>query len=111
MNAMKKILTVAVLSALSLPALAQYTTPRIDQRQDNQERRIEQGVRSGALTPREAARLERGQARIREMERQAMADGHVSRRERAAIDAEQERQNQLIARLKHNDRTNDRARY
>jgi uncharacterized membrane protein YebE (DUF533 family) len=38
------------------------------------------------------------------MERQAQADGHISRRERAAIDREQERQNELIARLKHNDR-------
>ena len=101
---MKKILTIAVLAGLSLPALAQSATPRIDERQANQDRRIEQGVRSGQLTPRELARLERGQARIREMERQAMADGHISRRERAAIHAEQDRQNQLIARLKHNDR-------
>src|SRR5580765_7539694 len=102
---MKKLLTVAVLTALSLPAIAQTSTPQIDQRQDRQERRIEQGVRSGELTPREAARLERGQARIRQMERQALADGHISRRERAAIDREQEKQNELIAKLKHNDRT------
>ena|SRR6185295_6878490 len=102
---MKKLLAVAVLSALSLPAFAQNTTPRIDQRQDTQERRIEQGVRSGTLTPRETARLERGQARIRHMEQQALADGRISRRERAAIDREQDKQNQLIARLKHNDRS------
>lgn len=102
---MKKLLTVAVLAALSLPAFAQHTTPQIDQRQDRQERRIEQGVRSGELTPRETARLERGQARIRHMERKALADGRISRRERAAIDRAQDRQNQLIARLKHNDRT------
>ena len=102
---MKKVLAVAMLSALSLPAFAQNTTPQIDQRQANQERRIEQGVRSGELTPRETARLERGQARIRQMERQALADGHVSRRERAAIDREQVKQNQLIAELKHNHRS------
>ena len=101
---MKKILTVAVLAALSLPTFAQHTTPQIDQRQDRQERRIEQGVRSGELTPREAARLERGQARIRQMERQALADGRISRRERREIDHAQDQQNQLIARLKHNDR-------
>jgi uncharacterized membrane protein YebE (DUF533 family) len=101
---MKKLLTVAVLGALSLPAFAQNTTPQIDQRQDRQERRIEQGVRTGQLTAREAARLERGQARIRQMERQALADGHISRRERAAIQQEQDKQNQLIARLKHNER-------
>ena len=102
---MKKLLAVAMLSALSLPAFALNTTPQIDQRQSNQERRIEQGVRTGELTPRETARLERGQARIRQMERQALADGHVSRRERAAIDREQTKQNQLIAQLKHNHRS------
>jgi hypothetical protein len=102
---MEKVLIAAVLAALSLPAFAQNTTPQIDQRQDRQERRIEQGVRSGELTPREAARLKRGQARIRQMERQALADGHISPRERAAIDREQDKQNQLIARLKHNDRS------
>jgi len=102
---MKKVLAIAMLAALSLPAFAETpSTPRIDQRQDNQEHRIEQGMRTGQLTPREAARLERGQARIRQMERQALADGHISRRERAAIDRAQEKQNQLIAQLKHNDR-------
>ena len=54
------------------------------------------------ITP---ARLERGQARIRQMERRALADGRISRRERAAIDRAQDQQNQLIARLKHNDRS------
>ena len=93
-----------MLAALSLPAFAQHTTPQIDQRQDRQERRIEQGVRSGELTPRETARLARGQARIRQMERQALADGRISRRERREIDHAQDQQNQLIARLKHNDR-------
>jgi len=101
---MKKVLIVTVLTALSLPAFAQHSTPVIDQRQAAQQHRIEQGVRSGELTPRETARLERGQARIRQMERQALADGRISRRERAAIDREQDKQNQLIARLKHNDR-------
>lgn len=103
-----KIIAAAVtvaFAALSLPALAQHSTPQIDQRQDRQERRIEQGVRSGELTPRETARLERGQARIRQMERQALADGRISRRERAAINREQDKQNQLIARLKHNNRS------
>ena len=45
--------------ALSGYALAQTTsTPRIDKRQENQERRIDQGVKSGELTKQEAARLE-----------------------------------------------------
>ena len=49
------------MAAFALPgyALAQTTsTPRIDKRQENQERRIDQGVKSGELTKKEAARLE-----------------------------------------------------
>src|SRR5882672_10585670 len=59
-----KIVTAAVIAAFALPALAQtQSTPRIDQRQQNQERRIEQGEKSGALTQKEAARLEKAQDR------------------------------------------------
>ena len=50
--------------ALPIVAFAQ-STPRIDQRQANQAARIEQGEASGALTGREAARLERGQRHVR----------------------------------------------
>ena len=39
-------------------------TPRIDQREANQEKRIEQGVASGQLTPRETKRLEMHEKRI-----------------------------------------------
>ena len=93
----------AVLCAVALPALAQGTTstPRIDQRQANQERRIEQGEKSGQLTPREAARLEKGQARVQKMEDKAAADGKVTPRERAKIERAQNRQSRKIAREKH----------
>ena len=115
---MKKILAIAVLSALSLPALAQYgsqpgpqygsqygsqfnDTSRIDRRQANQERRIAEGVRNGTLTRHEAARLERGQARIRQMERDALANGRLTRFERQEIEREQDRQSRRIAQLTH----------
>ena len=68
-----KPLALATLLIAAIPAFAQTTatpTPqqRIDQRQANQEKRIEQGRQSGALTQREAARLEQGQARVSTME-------------------------------------------
>src|SRR5207249_10687544 len=47
------------------------------QRNVNQQRRIEQGVASGELTNREAARLERGQARDTAAQARAGADGKV----------------------------------
>src|SRR3954465_9773944 len=48
------------------------------QRNVNQQQRIEQGVQSGSVTPREAARLEAGQARDTRAEAHAGADGKVS---------------------------------
>ena len=58
--------------AAPLAVLAQTaptpSTPRVDQRQANQERRIEQGVQSGSLTQKEAARLDRGQEHVQNLE-------------------------------------------
>jgi len=58
MNA-KRIL--ALFAAVALPVSAQTATPRVDQRQANQEARIQKGVPSGALTARERARLAKAQ--------------------------------------------------
>src|SRR4030081_2826972 len=95
-------LAAAAITAIALPALAQpHSTPRIDQRQANQERRIEQGEKSGALTQKEAARLEKGQARVQKMENKALADGKVTTKERARIEKAQDRQSKKIYREKH----------
>ncbi|MBI3374174.1 MAG: hypothetical protein HY017_20805 [Betaproteobacteria bacterium] len=97
-----KTLIVIVISGAALPAFAQTTsTPRVDQRQANQERRIEQGVKSGQLTTKEAARLEKGQARVQKMENKASADGKVTKKERAKIEHAQDQQSRKIAREKH----------
>ncbi len=100
------IISVAVAGALGLalaaPAMADT---RIDQRQANQEQRIEQGIRSGQLTAGEAARLERGQARIERMERRALADGRMDPRERRRIMQAQEVQSRHIYREKHDNQT------
>src|SRR2546423_14835151 len=99
---MHKIVLGIIAVAIPLPASAQtQSTPRIDQRQTNQERRIEQGEKSGALTPKEAARLEKGQARVQKMENKAVADGKVTAKERARIEKAQDRQSRKIYREKH----------
>jgi len=101
-----KIVTAAVIAAFALPALAQtQSTPRIDQRQQNQERRIEQGEKSGALNKKEAARLEKGQAHVQKMENKAMADGKLTKKERAKIEKAQDHQSQRIYREKHDKQT------
>ena len=95
-------LAVAVAGALALPALAQtQSTPRIDTRQERQETRIERGEKSGQPTPKEAARLEKGQAQVQKMENKATADGKVTKKERAKIEKAQDRQSKKIYREKH----------
>ncbi len=94
--------------ALVLPALAfaQANTPRVDQREANQQQRIDQGVASGSLTQREANRLERGQQHVENMETRAKADGVVTRRERLRLHQAQEVQSRHIYAEKH-DRQHD----
>jgi uncharacterized membrane protein YebE (DUF533 family) len=102
-----KLLITALAAAIALPVLAQTpATPNIDRREANQERRIEQGVNSGQLTPREATRLEGGQAHVENMETRAKADGVVTRHERKRIQHAQNVQSRKIYRQKH-DRQHD----
>ncbi|MDI6748600.1 MAG: hypothetical protein ACOY6N_08720 [Pseudomonadota bacterium] len=96
-----RLLAAVVIASITFPAFAQTATPGIDQRQMNQERRIDQGIASGQLTAREAARLERGQERIDAMENRAKADGVVTARERARIQHAQNVESRRIYRQKH----------
>ena len=84
------------LDLVVLPALAQTDRQRIDQRQLEQERRIEEGVKSGQINATEAKRLRDNQERIRRMEAEALADGKLSPQERQAIEAAQDRQSERI---------------
>ena len=100
----KSLIAATVAATFALPglALAQTTsTPRIDQRQANQDKRIEQGVKSGELNKKEAARLEKGQARIQKMENKAMADGKMTKQEKARVEHAQDVESRKIAREKH----------
>lgn len=105
MNTASKLVAAACF-ALPLVAFAQTATPRVDQRQINQEARIEQGVQSGSLTQREANRLEAGQQHVQNMENRAKADGVVTRQERARLDHAQDAQSRRIYAQKH-DRQHD----
>lgn len=96
----------AIALALPVLAFAQANTPRVDQRQANQEQRIDQGVASGSLTQREANRLERSQRRVDNMENRAKADGVVSRQERVRLHQAQDVQSRRIYAQKH-DRQHD----
>lgn len=100
-----KILLIALMMG-SLPAtgLAQSgasSTPRIDQRQEWQQQRIDRGVASGALTEKEAARLQAEQERIQKVEDKAAADGTITKKERARIEHRQDQASKHIYRQKH----------
>jgi uncharacterized membrane protein YebE (DUF533 family) len=104
---MKSIKAVAVIGlALPMLAMAQDSTPRVDQRQSNQGARIQQGAASGSLTPKETASLERGQMHVQNIETKAKADGVVTRQERQRLHHAQEVQGDRIYRQKH-DRQHD----
>ena len=90
----------AVILTMGL-AYAQADEPVIDQRQANQEKRIDQGIASGQLNEREANRLNKQQEHINKMEDKAKSDGTVTKRERARIDHVQDRTSRHIAREKH----------
>ena len=100
---MKQVIWSAALLSLCAPALvfAQAETPKIDQRQANQERRIDQGIASGQLNEREANRLNNQQEHINKMEDKAKSDGVVTKKERARIGHAQDRTSRHIARQKH----------
>lgn len=101
----KAIIAVAVIAAVPALSHAQArdpaATPGIDKRQEMQQKRIDQGVQSGELNKREAARLERHQGRIEKMEDKAKADGTVTKKERAKIQHAQNNESQRIHRQKH----------
>lgn len=100
---MKKLLLAvsAITLLMSGMAYAQANTPGIDQRQANQEQRIDQGIASGQLNQREAARLNKQQGHLDNMENKAKSDGVVTKKERGRLHDRQDRASRNIAREKH----------
>ena len=91
----------AIGAAFSAAAFAQ-TTQSITQRDVNQQQRIEQGLKSGQLSTGEAARLERGEARVDRMEANALKDGSLTAAEKARITNAQNAESRAIERAKTN---------
>jgi hypothetical protein len=101
MNAPKLILTLAAIASGSAFAQSQQAASEFIERNINQQQRIEQGLQSGQLTTREAARLEKGEARVENMESRALRDGRVTQNETRHIDQAQDRLSRDIYREKH----------
>jgi hypothetical protein len=82
-----------------------YSHPPVDQREDYQQQRIQQGIDSGSLTSGEARYLEREQNRIQAAEDRMRADGRLSPWERQRLNQMQNQASRDINRLEHNGRT------
>jgi hypothetical protein len=80
---------------------AELQAQRLDQRQERQDSRIDQGVASGELTRREAHRLNLEQRHINRMERRAEADGDVTRREALRLEKAQDHASRHIGHAAH----------
>ncbi len=100
---MQKVIWGAAVLSVCVTSLvfAQANTPKIDQRQANQEQRIDKGIASGQLNEREANRLNNQQEHINKMEDKAKSDGVVTKKERTKIATSQDRASRRIARQKH----------
>lgn len=100
----------ALVLALSTAVYAESNqTPGLDKREANQKKRIEQGEKSGELTPREAKRIERGEARLEKHEEAAKADGKVTPGERRRLNKEANHMSKRIHRQKHDAQKTDPA--
>lgn len=82
----------------------------INQRKENQQDRIGQGVTNGQLTARETSHLEHQEAGINKEERgmRAQDNGHLTRQDRRTLRHQQNHESKRIRRDKHNARTGPR---
>jgi F0F1-type ATP synthase membrane subunit b/b' len=105
----KTLLTIALLSVAS-PSFADGTWaanhPRRDQVNDrlaNQNRRIDNGVKSGKLSPQQAHQLHRQDHAIRSQERADAAahGGHITKHEERQLNREENQSSRQIYSEKH----------
>lgn len=95
---MKKILVVFAVTGMMLSA------QEIQERKENQQDRIANGVANGSLTPRETANLENKEAAInRETRRDRRQNGgNLTNKEKAQVNRQQNKLSRNIYRDKHN---------
>ena len=106
----RTLLLLAVALTFGSAAFAQEAAPqvndqRIDQREQNQQKRIAAGEVSGSLTPAEAAKLEKKEAKFDKKEDKAEADGKLTPKERMRLNRDQNRLSRDIYREKHDAQT------
>jgi hypothetical protein len=84
-------------------ATQHYGNNEVDQRRENQQDRIANGIASGKLTAGQSARLEKGQAAINQETRtdRSLNGGHLTQGEKQQINKQQNQASRRIYRAKH----------
>lgn len=98
---------VALLAQTPTTSTTATTPPHtINQRKENQQDRIGQGVKSGQLTAGETSHLEKQESAINHEERsmRAQDNGHLTKADRSLINKQQNQESKRIYRDKHNRR-------
>src|SRR5262245_25418727 len=97
-------LTCAIVAVIGFSSIgyAQTRTRRVDRREQNQQKRVADGLKDGSITSGEAAKIERDEQKIQRDEAKAKADGVVTPRERARLNRELNHTSREI----HRDRRN-----
>jgi hypothetical protein len=99
-------------SAMSCHAMAQAVQPvaaSAIERNVRQDKRIEQGLKSGELSTAEAGRLQRQQAQVERAEAKALKDGKITAAEKQQITQRQNEASATIHEAKHNEVKGDPA--
>jgi len=91
----------ALLALAATGAFAQSAATTV-QRDVNQQQRIEHGLQTGSITTREAAALERGEARVDHLQAKALKDGTLTEAEAARLDKAQDKTSHAIHSAAHN---------
>jgi hypothetical protein len=93
------------LTVASVSALAQTNAATTTQRDVNQQTRIENGLQSGALTTREAAKLEKEESQVSRLQARSLQNGSLSPAERARLNAAQNKVSRDITAQTHDAQT------
>jgi hypothetical protein len=102
MHFSKLTLAAAATVFLSTAALAQTTAESDQQRDVDQQGRIEQGLQSGELSTKEAGQLERDQQHVDRMQANDLKNGKITPAEQARLNAAQNAASRQIYADKHN---------
>ena len=105
-----KVQTLIAVTALTISGIAfaqspAPSTPNLDKREANQEKRIDHGVASGQLNAKESNRMDIRQDKLAADEVAAKSDGKVTRAERRQLQRQANRDSAAIRRQKHDQQT------